>query len=421
MKNTIAIILAAGKGTRMESSIPKVLHPILGKPVINYVLDSLKDAEIDDMVVVVGHSGELLKDVLRGIDIKTVSQKELLGSGDAVNAAKKIVSGYRGDIVVICGDTPLVSAKTIKTILKKHRASKAAATVLTAEIKNPAGYGRIVKGPDGNVSKIVEDQEADFYEQLITEVNVGTYCFRAKDLFDALQEVKAENKKGEYFLTDTIEILHKQKKLIESVVTDDTDEMIGVNTRSDLAEATLILKNRILKKIMASGVTIEDPLSTTIYPGVEIGRDTIIYPNTIIESDVEIGSSCHIGPFARIRGGVHLDDNVEVGNFVELVRARIGESTKVKHHTYLGDALVGKNVNVGAGTITANFDGKKKNRTIIEDGVFLGVGSILIAPVRIGEGATVGAGAVIPKDHNVPARATVIGVPARVIKHGRKR
>ncbi|MCX5685946.1 MAG: DapH/DapD/GlmU-related protein, partial [Candidatus Omnitrophica bacterium] len=213
-----------------------------------------------------------------------------------------------------------------------------------------------------------------------------------------------------------IGILHNKGKKIESVLAEDAFEAIGINDINDLAEATNVLKNRILRQVMSSGVTIEDPATTIIYPAVFIGRDTVIRPNTLIESDVEIGRGCHIGPFARLRPGVRIGDNVEVGNFVELVRARIEDNTKVKHHTYLGDTTVGKNVNVGAGTITANFDGAGKNKTVIEDGAFIGVGAILIAPVVIGKRATVGAGAVVPKGHNVPAGATVVGVPAKILK-----
>jgi bifunctional UDP-N-acetylglucosamine pyrophosphorylase/glucosamine-1-phosphate N-acetyltransferase len=266
------------------------------------------------------------------------------------------------------------------------------------------------------VSRIVEEEETSLYEKAIKEINCGTYCFKAKDLFRSLLEVKANNNKKEYFLTDTIGILNKEKAPIEAFRVKDSDETIGVNTRKDLADAARILKNRILEDLMSCGVTVEDPLSTTIYPEVTIGQDSVIYSHTIIESGVEIGKLCHIGPFARIRPKVRIGDNVEIGNFVELVRTEVGDNTRIKHHTYLGDTTVGKNVNVGAGTITANFDGRKKNRTVIEEGAFVGVGAILIAPVKIGKNAVVGAGSVVPKNHNVPRGATVIGVPARILK-----
>lgn len=412
MKDMISIVLAAGKGTRMRSEIPKVLHEILGRPMLRHLLDSIRGAGVDDVIVVAGYGAELLKKAIEGV--KIIIQKELLGSGDAVTTAKKILKGYSGDLLVAYGDTPLLQVETINNLITRHRNSKASATLLAAELKDPRGYGRVIRDDNGNILKIVEEMEASFYEEIIEEVNVGLYCFKAKDLFDALEEIKPENKKKEYYLTDAIAILHKNKKTIESTAPKDINEIIGVNTRGGLAAANRLLKKRIMEDLMANGVTIEDPELTTIYPDVKIGKETKIYPNTIIESGVEIGRECHIGPFARLRQGVNLEDNVEIGNFVELVRTKVGKGTKIKHHTYLGDTTVGNNVNVGAGTITANYDGKEKNRTVIEDGAFIGVGAVLIAPVKIGSRATVGAGCVVPKNHNVPKGSTVIGVPARI-------
>jgi len=301
-------------------------------------------------------------------------------------------------------------------LIEKHKNAGSSATLLTARVKDPSGYGRIIRDDDKKILKIVEDLEASLYEEVIDEINVGTYCFKSGDLFDALSGVAPDNKKKEVFLTDVIGILRNKGRAIESVITDDPDEAEGINDRIDLANVARILKERISRELMASGVTIEDPASTTIYPDVRIGRDTVIGPNTLIENDVIIGKRCRIGPFARIRPDVTIGDEAEVGNFVELVRTSIGDGSRVKHHTYLGDTSVGKNVNIGAGTITANYDGKSKNRTIIEDGSFIGVGSILIAPVTIGKGAVVGAGSVVPKRHNVPAGATVIGIPAKIFK-----
>lgn len=414
MKSPIAIILAAGRGTRMKSETPKVLHKIFGKTIIGYVLDSIMEAGVSERIVVAGYGSELLKDEVR--DAKVVIQKALLGSGDAVAAAKKVLKNYSGDILVMCGDTPLVRPETIKRLIEKHSSSGASATILTAELKDPSGYGRIARNADGKVSGIVEEVNASLYEEVINEINVGTYCFKAADLFEALLSVKLDGRKKEIFLTDTIALLRGKGKTVESVLTEDPDEAIGVNTRIDLALIFAILKKRAMDELMLSGVTIEDPASTIIYPGVKIGRDTTIYSNTVIESGVEIGDGCHIGPFSRIRSGVILGNGVEVGNFVELVRTKIGAGTKVKHHTYLGDSIVGKSVNIGAGTITANYDGKAKNKTLIEDGAFIGVGAVLIAPVRIGAGALVGAGSVVSKNHDVPRFATVVGVPARIYK-----
>ncbi len=415
MKKMTAIILAAGKGTRMKSDVPKVLHKILGKSAICYILDSLKGAGIKDIVTVVGYGKELLADVVDK-QTKIIIQKKLLGSGDAVKSAGKALRGYSGDVLIICGDTPLVGSRTLKEIAARHASSGASMTILTVKLKDPTGYGRILRSSDGKILKIIEEENARLYEEKINEVNVGTYCFNTKDLFEALKEVGQNNKKKEFFLTDTIEILNKKGKKLESVLLENPEDMTGINTRRDLAGVTGVLKNRILDELMLSGVTIEDPASTVIYGGVRIGRDTVICPNTVIESDVEIGAHCRIGPFARIRPDVKIGDGAEVGNFVELVRTEVGSGAKIKHHTYLGDTKVGRNVNIGAGTITANFDGKNKNRTVIEDGAFIGIGARLVAPVRIGRGAIIGAGAVVLKNHNVPKAAVAVGVPARIIR-----
>lgn len=418
MKNTVAVVLAAGKGTRMKSGTPKVLHKILGKAIISYVLDAVRAAGITDIVTVAGHGSDLLKEIVEGS--KIVVQKQLLGSGDAVKTARKALGKYQGDVLVICGDTPLIQSSTIRSIVERHKSSGASLTILTAKLKDPMGYGRIVRNDSGAILKIVEEENASLYEEAVNEVNVGTYCFKAQDLFDALDEVKIDAKKKEFFLTDAISILYKNDKPMESVEIDDIDEMIGINSRRDLAEATQTMKTRILDRIMTSGVTVEDPASTTIHHDVTIGQDSVIRPNTVIESDVKIGRNCRIGPFTRIRPHVRIADGVEVGNFVELVRTSVGAGSKVKHHTYLGDTTVGRDVNIGAGTIIANYDGKVKSKTVIEDNVFIGVGAILIAPVKIGKGALVGAGSVVPKNHNVPKGSVVLGVPARLFKKERR-
>jgi len=419
MKNMTAIILAAGRGTRMRSRTPKVLHKILGRSILSYVLDSVVSSGVSDVITVVGHGRQEIEAALDGEGVKVVLQKKLLGSGDAVNSARKAVKKGVTDVLVACGDAPLVRAETFKRLMSKHRESGASATVLTAIMKDPASYGRIVRD-GGKIIRIVEKKDATPREEAIREINVGAYCFKVKDLFSALSEIGPDNAKKEYYLTDVIEILKKRSLTVESVSAEDESEAIGINTPNDLARASGVIKDSVLSGLMSDGVTIQDPATTTIYPGVKIGQDTTIYPNTMIESDVVIGKKCSVGPFARLRPGTRLADGAEVGNFVELVRTTVGENTKVKHHTYLGDAVVGKNVNIGAGTITANFDGRKKNKTVIGNGAFIGVGAILIAPVRIGDKATVGAGCVVPKGRNVPSGETVVGVPARTLSKGRK-
>ena len=415
MTKTIAIILAAGRGTRMKSDTPKVLHGILGKPMISYVISAVSRAAVRDIVVVAGFGSDKVKDFFYGTRVKTVVQKRLLGSADAVGAAKKEIKGY-SDVLVVYGDTPLITEDTLKLLIEKHKSSGASLTLLTAVLKDPAGYGRIIRDAGGRITKIAEDSEMREYKKEVREINVGTCVFTCGALLNALKDIGCDNSKREYYLTDAVKILSARGKRVESMAMENLDEMIGINSRIELAQATSVMKNRIMEKLMASGVTVQDPATTTIYPDVKIGKDTVIYPNTIIESDVRIGSNCHIGPFARLRGGTRIGDKAEIGNFVELVRTKVAPAAKIKHHTYLGDTKVGRRVNIGAGTITANYDGKKKNKTFIGDSSFIGVGAILIAPVRIGKKALVGAGAVILRETIVRDGATVVGVPAKILR-----
>lgn len=404
----------------MKSDTPKVLHKILGRPVIAYILDALKATGIKEIIVVAGYGSHLLKGEVGAA--KIAIQKKLLGSGDAVVSARKYLESAAGDVLVTCGDAPLIRPGTFRRLIAKHKSSGASATVLTAKVSDPSEYGRIVRDASGRVLNITEHKDASESERAIDEINVGTYCFKCADLFAALSKVRPDNNKKEYYLTDTLSIIRgRMSKQVSAVLAEDESEVIGINTRMDLAEASMRLKNTVLEDLMARGVTIEDPATTTIYPGARIGQGTVIKPNTMIESGVTIGKNCEIGPFARIRPGTTVGDRAEIGNFVELVRTKVGKGTKVKHHTYLGDTTVGKNVNIGAGTITANYDGKNKNRTLIGDGAFIGVGAILIAPVKIGPRATVGAGCVVPKGHDVPAGATVVGVPAKVLRARKKK
>ncbi len=409
-KKMKAVILAAGLGTRMKSSAPKVLHHLHGKPMIEYVLDAVRGSGIDDIICVIGHKVDMVKEYIKGAQIAVQSRP--LGSGDAINQAREPLKDFTGDIMVLCGDAPLVMPETLRRLRNEHKNENNSCTILTTKMSDPTGYGRIIR--DGQaITGIIEETEASAHEKAVEEVNVGVYCFKSGDLFSLIDQIKGDNAKGEYFLTDIISLFHRKNLKVGSLITGDSDEALGINSRKDLALACKVLQKRSIERLMDRGVTIVDPDSTYIDGGADIGEDTIIRPHTIIEKNVKIGRDCSIGPFARIRPGSELKDGVEIGNFVELVRTRVGSSTRIKHHTYMGDAIIGRDVNIGAGTITANYDGKKKNTTRIGDGAFIGVGTILIAPVNIGKGATTGAGAVVTKNCDVPPGAVVVGVPAK--------
>ncbi|MFC1698806.1 bifunctional N-acetylglucosamine-1-phosphate uridyltransferase/glucosamine-1-phosphate acetyltransferase [Candidatus Omnitrophota bacterium] len=416
MKKIAAVILAAGEGTRMKSAQPKVLHEVCGKPMLRYMLELIAELNINRSIVVVGHRADKIRTALRNHRIQSVQQAKLLGSADAVWQTRKTFSGFNGDLLVVYGDTPLISRQSLKQLIRTHQANRAACTVLTAVTSDPTGFGRILRDRDNKIVKIIEEQDADIYEQAIGEINVGAYCFKAKNLFSALKEIKPNNAKKEYYLTDVIEVLSARKAKIKNVYTQNEQEGLGVNSRRDLSRANAVINSRKIEDLSAQGVTILDPQTTFLHGDVRIGQDTIIYPHTVIEGRVRIGKSCRIGPFARLRDATVLGQGVQIGNFVEIARSKIGQQSKIKHHSYIGDALVGKKVNIGAGVITANYDGKNKNQTVIADEAFVGVGAILIAPVKIGKGAVVGAGSVVTKNKNVPAGATVIGAPARLLK-----
>ncbi|NQT06390.1 MAG: bifunctional N-acetylglucosamine-1-phosphate uridyltransferase/glucosamine-1-phosphate acetyltransferase [Candidatus Omnitrophica bacterium] len=418
-KNIKAVILAAGLGTRMKSQLPKVLHPLCGKPMIEHVVEAVRLAGIRDIICVAGYKSHMLKSALKGV--KVVKQKRPLGSADALKQAKRYFKNFNGDIMVLCGDEPLIKTETLKRLINEHKRNGNYCTLLSARMPDPSGYGRIVRDGGGKVINIVEETEVSEFEKSIDEINTGTYCFKGRGLFSILNRIRNNNKKKEYFLTDAIPIINKNNLKADAIVTEDSEEALGVNSRKNLALASDVLRKRILAKLMKEGVTIVDPNSTYIDKDVKIGQDTTIYPSTIIEGNAKIGRGCRIGPFARIRPGCEITQGAEVGNFVELVRTKIGKGTRVKHHTYLGDTIVGNKVNIGAGTITANYDGKNKQKTYIDDGAFIGVGTILIAPVRIGKGATTGAGSVVTKNHNVPPKAVVAGVPAKILKQRRRK
>lgn len=438
MSNRYAVILAAGQGTRMKSKLYKVLHRVCGKPMVQHVVNQITKLQIQEIVTVIGHGAELVKRELGDV-CQYALQAEQLGTAHAVMQAQHALEGKSGVTIVVCGDTPLIRAETMKALFQHHEETGAKATILTATIDNPGGYGRIVRSEGGHVEKIVEHKDASEEERKINEINTGTYCFDNLALFEALKHVSNENVQGEYYLPDVIEILKKQGDIVSAFQTDDFEETLGVNDRVALSEAERIMRRRINEFHMQSGVTIVDPQTTYIEADVEIGQDTVIYPGTMLKGKTKIGSDCHIGPnseigdsnvgdetvirqsaafesligsrvnigpFAHIRPKSDIHDDVKIGNFVEVKKAIFGEGSKASHLSYIGDAEVGSNVNIGCGSITVNYDGKNKYLTKIEDDVFIGCNSNLVAPVTVGKGAYVAAGSTITK--NVPGDALAI-------------
>ncbi|MBI4550149.1 MAG: NTP transferase domain-containing protein [Candidatus Omnitrophica bacterium] len=419
MRGIRAVILAAGEGTRMKSARSKVLHELFGKAIVSYCVEAARESGVRKVYVVAGSNRAELKKFFGG-SVEIVHQAKRLGTGHAVMACEKALRGYDGDLFVLAGDAPLVRGATLAEFRSRFSKDGAAAGILTAELENPRGYGRILRNAAGEVTGIREDLDADECEKDIREVNSSMYCFRAKLLFAALKKVTPDNRKREYYLTDAISILAEQGEAVQGYALAGAAELLGINTRQDLADAAKEIWKRNLEAHMGAGVTVVSPGTTYIEAGVRIGADTVVHPFTHIEKDVAIGKNCSIGPFAKIRAGSRVKDGAAIGSFVEVVRSTVGENTLVKHLAYLGDATVGRGVNVGAGTITANYDGKNKNRTRIGDGAFLGCDTVLIAPVKVGRGARTGAGTVVPRGRNVPAGVTVVGVPAAVLKSKNK-
>lgn len=418
MKDLQTIILAAGKGTRMKSAVPKVLHPVCGKPIIQYVLDITKSVGSLKNYIVLGHKSDEVAEYLPKEAI-VVQQKQLLGTADAVKSVENKMKSYRGHVLILCGDTPLLNKSMIRELIRKHKKSNASATVLTTVVHDPQGYGRIIRDEGGNIVAIREEKDAAGFEKSIAEINVGVYCFKAQDLFKGLKSIQLNTKKKEFYLTDIFEYFTENGLKAATVETEHPEEGLGVNSRSDLAVAESIIRQRILKSIMQQGVTIIDPSTTYIDENVKIGTDTVIRPFTVIEKGSKIAANCSIGPFAHIRPGTKIDKNVVIGNFTEVSRSKIGQDTLVKHFSFLGDATLGKNVNIGAGTVTANYDGENKHNTKIGDQAFIGSDSVLIAPSKIGKKAVIGAGSVVTKGTNVADGGTYAGVPAKkVIKKG---
>lgn len=420
MQDLRTLILAAGKGTRMKSEVPKVLHTVCGDPIINYVLKVAKFVGSLKTYVVLGHKREMIKQALPN-DLVFVDQIKQTGTASAVQCAEDHLKGYSGDILILCGDTPLLNKKVIKGLVQKHKKKKAVCTFLTSVVHNPQGYGRVIRDLSGKAAAIREDKDASDRERSIAEINVGVYCFQSKVLFQLLKEIKQNKKKKEFYLTDIIALLYEANEKVETVEANDPIEGLGVNTLEDLAVAESVVQKNILREFMLQGVRIVDPNTTYIDASVKIGTDTVIKPFSFIERGVCIGKRCVIGPFARLRYDSKIGNDVEIGNFTEVVRTKIDDGCFMKHLSYLGDSLVGSNVNIGAGTVVANFDGVNKHTTRIARNAFIGCDSVLISPVQVGEKAIVGAGSVVTKGTVIPAGGVVAGVPAKIIsKRGMK-
>ena len=417
MRHLQAIILAAGEGTRMKSDLPKVLHPICGRPMISYALDLAASSGVNQPIVVLGHGADAIKPKLPK-EAKVVLQTKQVGTGDAVIAARKALSGTAGAVLILYADTPLLRRTTVQKLIETHFKASATCTLLTAHLADPSGYGRILRNENGQITSIVEEAEANAVQRAIREINVGPLVCNLQALSDALAALKPSASKKELYLTNIISHLAQQEGAkIQAARVEETSEALGINSRAELARAIGVIRQRIVDSHLHNGVTIEDPHSTFIDHGVTIGADTVIHPYTVIETRVAIGKRCSIGPFARLRSGVTIGEETRVGNFVELVRTKVGPRVRINHVSYLGDATIDEAVNIGAGTITANYDGQTKHETHIGKGAFIGSDTVLIAPVKIGPGAITGAGSVVTKAHDVPAKGVVVGVPARPLDH----
>ncbi len=453
MKDVAALILAAGKGTRMKSAQPKVLHSILGKTLIERVVDTVEQLEPDRIAVIVGDLDDGVRDRL-GSRGEYIIQQERLGTGHAVLQAKDAFSGYKGTLLVLYGDAPFLSVRTLQRLVDHHMRSGASGTILTTCPADAMARGRVLRDEQGNVTRVVEERDASEQEKGVVEINAGTYCFNPRHLFDALERLKPDNDQGEYYLTDIVEVLVNDGKRVESLRTDDPDETIGINSCEELAAATILCRDRNVARLMRDGVTVIDPCTCYIADDVRIGSNSIVYPGTWIEGNTMIGersvigphsvivdctigddtsitmshcvgavigSKVNVGPFARIRPETRIGDHDRIGNFVELKNATVGANTSVAHLAYLGDALVGSGVTIGAGTVTANYDGVRKNRTVIDDGARIGCNTVLVAPVTIGRDAVTGAGSVVTRNNDVPPGQTVVGVPAKPLRKKKRK
>ena len=445
-----AIIMAAGKGTRMKSDLPKVVHLAHSKPMIVRIIDALNALNTEENVLILGHKKEKVLEVL-GPDVSYVVQEEQLGTGHAVKQAVPKLENYQGDVLIINGDIPLIRKETLIDFYNEYKKENADAIILSAVFENPFSYGRVLK--DGNkVLKIVEEKEANEEQKKIKEINAGVYIFKSQDLVKALAQINNNNEKGEYYITDVIEILSNENKKVISYSLEDSMEIQGVNSKVELALVSKVLRERKNTALMEEGVILIDPANTYIEDEVKIGRDTTIYPNVTLQGNTEIGENCEIlsgtriidskvydnvriessvieesivengvtiGPYAHLRPKSHLKENVHIGNFVETKKSTLEKGVKAGHLTYLGDAHVGEKTNIGAGTITCNYDGKNKFKTEIGQEVFIGSDTMLVAPVSIGDNSLIGAGSVITKD--VPSDSLSVERSKQIIKEGWKK
>ena len=440
MKKVAAIVLAAGLGKRMRSLLPKVLHPVCGKPMLFYPLEVLKALKVEKTVVVVGHGGDAVRERFAESRVSFVTQEKQLGTGHAVRCAERSFQSFTGELLILSGDVPLIQSGIISELMRVHRRRRAVLSLVTMALEKPTGYGRIIRNDKGAVERVVEEKDAAPDEMKVGEVNAGLYLVDARFLFANLKRLTSRNAQGEYYLPDLIPLALKEGETVAAVVHREPQEVMGVNNRVELAEANTLMRERINSYHMMRGVTMVDPRTTYIDYGIAIGRDTLIAPNVFLKGATKIGPGCTIeegagiidssldravevkpysvieqskvgregtiGPLARLRPGSVILPRAKVGNFVEIKNATIGHGSKVNHLSYIGDTDMGRMVNVGAGTITCNYDGQRKYRTVIKDGAFIGSDTQLVAPVTVGRGAYVGAGSTITKD--VPSRALAL-------------
>ena len=448
MKEISGVVLAAGEGKRMRSKHPKILHPLWGRPMVEYVLDVCEELSLAQVFLVIGHQAGRVKQALAHRSVDFVLQREQKGSGHALMQVEDQLQNLRGDLLVLCGDIPLISQEILQAMIRDHRKAKAAATILTTHLEDPIGYGRVVRDSRGDLQDIIEEVDANARQKGIQEVNTGIYCFALPTLFGTLQEIGCSNRQGEYYLPAVFALLRKKDLKVHVSFTPDWQKVLGINSREELSRALESLRWAKLKELMRQGVTILDPKSTFIDTAAQIGRDTVIYPHSYIEGKTVIGEDCilypgsrilesklgngvtlfdhclilqseiadgsRIGPFAHLRPQSRIGKGAKVGNFVEIKKSEIGEGSKVPHLSYVGDSTIGTRVNIGAGSITCNYDGYEKHRTQIQDGVFVGSNTLFVAPVKVGEGAIIAAGSVITQD--VPPRSLAVARARQVNK-----